>query len=65
MHTLVYLEKNFHDVIAFSLPEAQTYAGYLLNIADLALAPLFAVCFLVAVLLVRRQLIKEKRTRTA
>jgi hypothetical protein len=61
VHALVYAEKNFHDAIVLSLPEAATYAGYLMNIADLALVPLFAVCFFVALLFVYRQLAKEKR----
>ena len=58
VHALVYAEKNFHDTLVLSLPEAATYAGYLMNIADLALVPLFAVCFFVALLFVYRQLAK-------
>ncbi len=63
-HTLVYVEKEFHQAIVVSLPQADVYAGYLLQIIDLALIPLFTVCVLVAVLLLQRQLPREKKMKT-
>ena len=61
--TLVYVEKNFHDAVIAIVPSTPTYLQYLLDIRELFLIPLFAVCFFVAVLLVRRVLMAEKKAR--
>ncbi len=60
--TFVDLGKVYAPVLAQLLPQAQTYVGYLQNISDLALLPLFGVCFLVAVLLVKKHLPRVKKT---
>ena len=60
--TLVYVEKTFSLALNLILPNAATYIGYLSSVSDLALLPLFAVCFLVAVLLVRKNLPRTKKT---
>jgi hypothetical protein len=62
INTFISLDTNFHASLVVMLPEIDTYLGYLMNITDLALLPLFGVCFLVAVLIVRHQLPKEEKS---
>ena len=60
INALIYVDKNFHTALASSLPEIETYLSHLVNVMDLALLPLFGVCFLVSVLLARHSLPKEE-----
>lgn len=59
--TLMSAEKVYHIVIVPYLPDAGLYVGYLQTITDLALIPLFAICFFVAVLMIRHALPREKK----
>ncbi|MEK6903666.1 MAG: hypothetical protein AABW64_03405 [Nanoarchaeota archaeon] len=47
------LETAFRDDLAALIPDIATYIAYISQIADLALAPLLAACFLIGVFLVR------------
>ena len=58
---LVYLDKTFFIFSAITA-QAGTYLGYLVNISNIALVPLFAVCFLVAILLIRKHLPRMKKS---
>ena len=51
--TITQVDVVFHDKLAGMVPEITTYIGYLTQITELALAPLLAVCFLIAVFLLR------------
>ena len=53
IQTLFYIALNFTADIQGAVPDVNTYILYLSRIIDLALLPLFAVCFLVGVLLAR------------
>ena len=53
IQTLFYLALNFTAGVQGAVPDVNTYILYLSRIIDLALLPLFAVCFLVGVLLAR------------
>ena len=53
INTLVSVDASFHDQIVEYVPEISTYLGYLTQISELALAPLLAACFLIAVFLLR------------
>lgn len=57
--TLISAEKLYHVLLVDLLPDAQIYAGYLMNIIELALLPLFSVCFLVAILIARHHLVER------
>lgn len=45
-----------HNELASLLPEISTYIGYASQVADMALAPLFAVCLVAGLILVRENL---------
>ena len=47
------LDGWMHDQIINSIPQITTYVGYLTQIEILALAPLLAICFLVAMFLAK------------
>ncbi len=53
IQTLFYVALNFGADVQGAVPDVNTYILYLSRIIDLALLPLFAVCFLVGVLLAR------------
>ncbi|MEK6840301.1 MAG: hypothetical protein AABX72_05135 [Nanoarchaeota archaeon] len=61
--TAVYFGKAFSTTLELFFPEIQTYLGYLQSVSQLALLPLFAVCFLVAILLVNKHLPRAKKTQ--
>ncbi len=56
IQTIKYIDINYHDNLAAMLPEITTYVGYLTNIADLVLAPLFAICVLVGIFLTKESI---------
>ena len=53
INTVQSIDAAFHDKLTSFLPEVSTYIGYLTQISELALAPLLAACFLIAVFLAR------------
>jgi len=53
VNTIVNIDAVFHDKLVNMVPEITTYIGYLTQITELALAPLLAACFLIAVFLLR------------
>ena len=53
IQVLFFLNVNFASDVEALLPGAERYFEYLNTIVDLGLLPLFSICFLVGVLLVR------------
>lgn len=56
IYTIKNVDVVFHDKIASFVPNISTYLGYLTQITELALIPLFAVCLFISVLLLRDNL---------
>jgi len=52
VNSLVYLQKGYPNVLG-GISNIDKYLGYLVTISDIALIPLFAVCFLVGIFLAR------------
>ena len=58
INVIVILGTMYKDLFIDYVVGAETYIGYLVSINDLALVPLFAICFFVGVFLVR-EYVKE------
>lgn len=56
LYTFVNLEAVYRTDLKTSVPNSETYAGYLMSVVDLGLLPLFAVCFFVSIFLAREYL---------
>jgi hypothetical protein len=52
-NTVESLNTAFQEDLGVLIPDISTYIAYIVQIADLALAPLLAACFLIGVFLVR------------
>ena len=58
--TMIYLGKVYSASLAAFLPQANLYIGYLGNITELGLFPLFGICFLVAILIAKNPLERKE-----
>ena len=48
-----YLDLAFHNSLIGAIPDITTYVNYMVTVSEIALIPLFAICFLVGVFLAR------------
>jgi len=62
INSIIYLDKSFKAVFAPLGGDISTYMNYLVIVSDVALIPLFAVCFFVGIFLARDYLSEFPKT---